>query len=495
MNLKKQFVIISFILNSLCSFSQGIDNLWMMGYESSAGFPYGGINIDFSSGVPNIYGVNRIQNFKATNANITDSLGNLLFSSNGIWIADATGDTMLNGSGLNPSDYTTSNIPYGLYIPQGNVIIPAPGNPELYYLFHITIDETTSTGHYITHKLYSSTIDMSRNGGLGEVINKNTVRQNGSIVPGKLCAVKHGNGKDWWVMCHSYNTNGYYKFLVDSSGIHGPYSVGAGVLRLDATGQCAFSKDGSKMAYYDVITDLDIFDFDRCSGTFSNFHHIAINDSAQSAGVAFSPSGRFLYVSSMNYLYQYDLQSPNIDSSRIIVGVWDGFYSPQFPFATHFFLAQLAPNNKIYINCSNGTQAIHVINYPDSLGLACDLCQHCVQLPYYNAFTLPTPPNYHLGSLTGSICDTLLSVVENSELDYSFYPNPVTNSLHLYFGQAQKLEELRISNSIGQIVYVHEKPGIALENVTLNTEQLSSGIYICNLRTSEKTISFKFIKQ
>ena len=88
-------IIFFIIVNSLCAYSQGIDNLWMMGYESWAGFPYGGINIDFNSGTPNIYGVNRIQNFKATNANITDNSGNLLFSSNGVWIADATGDTML----------------------------------------------------------------------------------------------------------------------------------------------------------------------------------------------------------------------------------------------------------------------------------------------------------------------------------------------------------------------------------------------------------------
>ncbi len=349
----QKLTVLLIIVNSLCVFSQGIDNLWMLGYDSHSGLPFGGTNFEFSQGVPNIYYVNRIQNFGTTNANITDTAGNLLFSANGVWIADATGDTMLNGSGLNPSDYTTSNYQYGLSITQGNVIIPAPGNPQLYYLFHITIDETTMSGHYITHNLYCSTIDMSMNGGLGAVVNKNEVILNGDIVPGKLTAVKHGNGKDWWLISHLYNSFGFVKFLIDSAGIHGPYNTAAGVLRLDATGQCTFSKDGSRMAYYDVITDLDIFDFDRCTGDLSNFQHFAIDDSAQSAGVAFSPNGRFLYVSSMRYLYQYDLQSANIDSSKIIVGVWDGFYSPQPPFATLFFLAQLAPDNKIYINCSN----------------------------------------------------------------------------------------------------------------------------------------------
>ena len=46
-------------------FSQGRDNLWMMGYSSYAGLPYGGTNIDFSSGIPSVYYVNRPQNIVA----------------------------------------------------------------------------------------------------------------------------------------------------------------------------------------------------------------------------------------------------------------------------------------------------------------------------------------------------------------------------------------------------------------------------------------------
>ena len=493
MKIRKLFIFISIVVNSLCCFSQGIDNLWMMGYSSSAGFPYGGINIDFYSGAPTIYGVNRIQNFGATNSNITDSLGNLLFSTNGIWIADGTGDTMQNGNGLNPSAYTTSNIPYGLNIEQGNMIIPAPENPNLYYLFHITVDESTLSGHFITHKFYCSTIDMTLNGGLGGVVNKNTILMNGDITPGKLCAVKHGNGKDWWVFCHGYNSAIYKKFLVDSSGIHGPYPVGAGVLRLDATGQSSFSKDGTKFAYYDVNADLDIFDFDRCAGLFSNFQHFTINDSAQAAGVAFSPSGRFLYVSSRNYLYQYDLQSSNIDSSRITVGVWDGFYSPQFPFATSFFLAQLAPDNKIYINCSNSTQAIHVINNPDSLGLACDFCQHCVQLPFYNAYTLPTPPNYHLGSLSGSICDTLLSVQEANEILYSFYPNPTHDRFILALHSPINSDGLIIiSDQLGKQVKVVKLDSNSITQ-EVNISEIQSGIYFVSVVINERKIETKKI--
>ncbi len=82
--------------------------------------------------------------FFRTNANITDTAGNLLFSTNGAYIANATGDTMLNGAGLNPAWYT-SLYPNGLHIGQGSLILPKPDHPGTYYLFHGTLDDPSTT--------------------------------------------------------------------------------------------------------------------------------------------------------------------------------------------------------------------------------------------------------------------------------------------------------------------------------------------------------------
>src|SRR5205085_5192250 len=113
-------------------------------------------------------------------------------------------------------------------------------------------------------------------------------------------------------------------------------------------GQICFSPDGKKLAWYDATTDLDILDFDRCTGQFSNLIHVDINDSAVSAGVAFSASSQFLYVSSTTYVYQFDMNAVDIAASKTTVAVWDTFYSPSPPAATVFYLAQLGPDGKIY---------------------------------------------------------------------------------------------------------------------------------------------------
>lgn len=90
------------LLAPVCSLhAQGLNNLWMGGYENASPNPIvGGVDLEFSSGNAIISAVDRGIDFSRTIAIITDSAGNLLFSTNGAYIAN--GDTMLNGGGLNP---------------------------------------------------------------------------------------------------------------------------------------------------------------------------------------------------------------------------------------------------------------------------------------------------------------------------------------------------------------------------------------------------------
>jgi len=156
--------IFSFFLFSVLisnGFSQGINNLWLMGYQSWAGPPlFGGVNMDFSGGVLNTSYQSRPMNFNCTNSNICDAAGNLLFCCNGLYIANATFDTMQNGSGINPGIYTTNRDSFGLAIPQANLIIPFADDSSKYYLFHETCDDYGHT--YCTLHLYYSVIDTYR---------------------------------------------------------------------------------------------------------------------------------------------------------------------------------------------------------------------------------------------------------------------------------------------------------------------------------------------
>lgn len=470
--------------------AQGIDKKWLLGYDCCTVLLHPMV-MDFSSGTMSISLSQRSMNFDATIGEIYDKNNSLLFYSNGVYVANALDDTMQNGSDLNPSGFTTAYRTHGLTLPQGNLVIPFPNDSSKYYLFHMTINDNIT---YASTYFYYSIIDMSLDGGLGAVTQKNTVLINDSLVPGRITACKHANGRDWWVFVHQFHSSKMYKFLVTPTGIQGPWLDDLVTWRTIAGGQALFSVQGDKFVYYEPYYDLDIWDFDRCTGTFSNLVHIDINDSAFSAGAAFSPSGRYLYLSSTNFIYQFDLQSSNIDSSKLILGVYDGYATNGF--WANFYLMALAPDGRIYINCANSTSVFHVINYPDSAGIASDFCQHCIQLPYFNAFTMPNFPNYFLGPDVNSVCDSLpnaIATITKPEVDFAAFPNPTNKDLFISYPN-ENIKEVSLYNSVGQLILL-DYDLIKNEYIHFDVADLSSGLYYVSVQTDKRKVSRKFVRE
>ena len=96
-----------------------------------------------------------------------------------------------------------------------------------------------------------------------------------------------------------------------------------------------------------------IFDFDRCSGVFSNKFHIPLievfdtfpNVLSYVGALSFSPNGQYLYSSWASQIHQFDLAAMDIIGSKVLVAEFDTSDIPG-PFITH----QLAPDGKIYIS-------------------------------------------------------------------------------------------------------------------------------------------------
>jgi len=488
--MKKSLIYMSIFISHLSCYGQGIDNLWMLGYNNAGG----GFNFDFSTGVRNIYTSPRPMNFTTTSLTYCDAAGDVLFYTNGVYIANAQDDTMMNGSGLSPSWYTDVVGWNGLFIPQTALAIPFPGLPSRYFLFHNTIDDSIA----YSYRMYYSEIDMSLDGGLGAVVSRNNVLVADTIICGRITGVKHANGRDWWVVFHGGKNDKYFIYLVNPAGIHLHNIQQIGGILTSWPGQVCFSPDGSRFAWYDGRNDLHLLDFDRCTGIFSNHLHVAINDSADGGGVAFSSNSQVLYVSSSKYVYQFDLSSSNIASTQTTVAVWDGHYSPSPPAATVFYLAQLAPDNKIYISSQNGVLSMHVIEYPDSLGLACNVCQHCIALPAYNGTTIPNHPNYHLGALGSSICDSLPTdigdLVESTAEEIVLFPNPVQDILYVRNPASNTQKEIRLYNSLLQQVSIPISLINQGEYFEVNASGILPGVYFLEIITEKGKVLKRFVK-
>lgn len=389
--------------------AQKHDYIWAMGYDGgsiSIEQPWFGITELHFSDFGKVDTVNvqfATTNFNDTNASICDKNGNPVFFFNGIHVDNSTWGIMENGDTLNPPAI------FGYDLQQGAIAIPISNNQSKYLLFHLTESIFDGIGSASSH-LYYSIIDQEKNNGLGCVILRKQLLIQDTLDFGKLTITRHANGRDWWLMVPKFNSNNIYTLLVQGSNIYTNQQEIEGSIIESGLGQAAFSPDGNWYAIVNLVNGfdeddfLDLFRFDRCQGTVSNRLKINIGKYAYSGGVSFSKNSRFLYVSHFDHIYQYDLWAINIESSKKTVAIFDGFTDP---FPTRFYLAQLAPDGKIYINIPNGTRLLHTIQYPDKEGTACTVKQHSFHLPTYNASSLPNFPNYRLGSIDGSPCDTL----------------------------------------------------------------------------------------
>ena len=474
--------------------AQGRNNLWMSGYDSGAGTGFGGTNIDFNFPAPLIYQQNRPMNISFTFSSITGINGNLLFYSNGCHIANQNNDTLLNGNDFNTGSLTWANCSYGVPINQGVLIIPAPDDTDKYYLFSLSAEPVTNSIQ--PPHLACTLIDMTLDSGLGAALWKDSIVIDDTLAMGMLTACKHANGRDWWITIPEYQSNCYYSLLLTPSGTSSPVKqcLNQSTGDFDWSGQSVFSPDGTKYARYDKDNGLMIFDFDRCNGIFSNPLNLFINDSAQCGGVAFSPNSQYLYVSSWLHIYQFDMLATNVLASQTTVAVWDTFYSPHPPLATTFYLAQLAPDGKIYLTSNNGTNALHKINSPDNPGLACDVQQHSVLLPTYNVSTIPNHPHYFLAAKAGSICDSLgVGLNENGSASHQIivYPNPVKNQLFIQTQSTAK-NTFTLLTVFGQQLF-NIKSNTSTTQIDFS--KYESGIYYLKIQNKETTLTEKIIKQ
>jgi len=434
----------------------------------------------------------REMSFRYTNATISNDTGQLLFYTNGVYIANALDDPMMNGSGLNPSWYTSSFSNTGLRIPQAALIIPKPGDDSLFYLFHSTLDYPTPLAR--PRFMYQSVIDMKGDNGLGVVIQKNHVIKEDTLYDNAFNVCRHANGRDWWLLVQRWGSNiGYYTFLITPDTIQQTNYQTFPFDGLQA-GQSCFSPDGSKyiISYWWGVA---FFEFDRCSGMLTFINHKYFGGSIFCLGASISPNSRYAYVTlGGNEILQYDLNASNIVASEQVVATYDGFQAPA-GWNTNFWMHQIGPDGKIYINTTSTTMALHTIESPDSVGVACNVQQHSILLPKFNA-TLPNFPNYRLGALAGSPCDTLTGVhnAPTHDLKFRVYPNPNNGEFNIGYQLPQNTQALlEILDINGKLIWSRQLPAWStMQNIILG-DNIAPGFYFINIRSGNNSVTQKLI--
>lgn len=395
-------LILTILLLIICNVSQAQleTSNWYFGRNAG---------LDFKTENPTILTDGALDNWEGV-ATFSDSLGNLLFYTDGQTIWNREHDVMVNGDGLIGHHGSTESA----------IIVPWPENEGKYYVF--VVDENGCG------PLSYSIVDMSLDEGRGAVTDvKNVILED--LVVEKVTAIRHSNNTDFWLLTRitghnndetqtpNFKGNCVVEYLINETGIvtssrtefpigtinysnldfldvgYKPFAIG--YMRISPTGRFIACATTARVKFGGIpCAILDLYQFEPSTGVISKYAVIA-DDMVSLYGVEFSNDASKLYYSSQYSVFQVDLTLPtieDIEASAIEIGYYDyeSFGMKEFPdiqpydYATwedyvealdklspHTGALQLAINGKIYV-AQNNCEYLGVINNPREKGTACN---------------------------------------------------------------------------------------------------------------------------
>jgi len=341
-------------------------NNWFFGENSG---------ISFESGSPVAVSGGQLSTEEGC-ASISNSNGVLLFYTNGVFVYNKNHQQMPNGYGLLGNQSST----------QSAIIVPKPGSASIYYVFTVMDQNSSSQG------LRYSTVDMSLEGGLGDIVSteKNILVLSNSAE--KITAVKSNNDNS--VLVITFKGDSFYVYRVTESGVNTTAIMisNGSVSAADKRGYLKASPDASKIAIaHQGNEKLILYDFNSATGLVDNTLILPlITPNNSPYGVEFSANSQMLYVLASNdagtgndpnnhttSIYQFDLSlsSPaDIIASRIVIDERNQFRGA----------LQLGPDLKIYRSQSltyyTGSPYLGVIHNPEISGAGCNYEHDAIDL-------------------------------------------------------------------------------------------------------------------
>lgn len=364
--LRKLLFIIALLSSFATVDAQKQANFWYFGQNAG---------LNFSLGPPAAL-TNGALNTGEGCSSISTATGALEFYTDGRFVYNKNHTQMPNGFGLNGNSSST----------QSGIIVPKPGSSTEYYIF--TVD---AADNGLAAGLCYTKVDMTLNGGLGDVV---TTEKNISLVPlacEKVTAVGHGDGLTFWVITKKWGNADFYSYRITFDGVEiipvisttGPPLVGN--IGQASKGYLKVSPDGTKIASANNTDfSVGIYNFDKFTGTVS--HLVSDNsypnpgggDPGGPYGVEFSPNSKYLYIGEWKAnrrISQYDLTSGDpttILASKVVVATVSQGSDP-------IGALQLGPDNRMYIARYNSGY-LSRINSPNVLGTFCGFQENAVNL-------------------------------------------------------------------------------------------------------------------
>lgn len=356
-------LVLFLFLSSNRAAAQGSDlyaNNWNFGF---------GAGMNFTSGTGAFQAGSTMNSFGGCSSISDPATGNLLFYTDGTKVYAANGTTMPNGTGLNGGQFAAQSV----------VIVPKPGSTTVFYLF------TTSASGAVAGLQYSE-VDMSLNGGLGDVTTNKNVPLSTPVAE-RITAIRACDNTNYWVIAHGWNNANFLVYNVTAAGVNttavtsnvglpmpnvvGNFFASLGQMKASPTGKAlALVQSGPAGA-------VQYFDFNNSTGAVSAAVTLPYQDG--SYGASFSPDGTKIYTTAFRTLpntlvqsdlWQYDLFQPA--AAPLLIH--------QYLDTTNFMASlQLGRDGRVYAAVVF-LDSMYAINTPNAKGAACNFVENVFPL-------------------------------------------------------------------------------------------------------------------
>ncbi|NCA77010.1 MAG: hypothetical protein EOM90_11820 [Alphaproteobacteria bacterium] len=346
-------------------FSQHEWDNWLFGNQTG---------ITFKFGPPQGLPTNHLSTQRNT-VSVSDSLGNLLFYSNGHQVLNREHNIMPNGNDLHGNIDCDKTVG----------VVQKLDDDSSYYLFTMKAQIPTPADY---NGLYYSVINMRLDGGLGDLEpgQKEIMVQGTNSCPTQMTIVRHKNNRDAWVIVRNvHNENNFSAYLVTAAGVSStpvvsPTSYLHNTIPVCNPGSMKVSPDGTMLAYPCLPSDSGAFcSFNSETGQITPRFFFRVGPWGWGLWMymEFSRDSHYLYLSDGDWtyqpsnIYQYDAtakDSASFKQSEVLVG-----------HCSHGVHLQLAQDGKIYGDIS-GKDSLCVINNPSVGGVGCDFQLNAIHL-------------------------------------------------------------------------------------------------------------------
>lgn len=201
------------------------------------------------------------------------------------------------------------------------------------------------------------------------------------FVTEKLTAVRHCNGRDYWVI-YKLKDGGIRAVPVVTTGVNaGGMVTSAGLLPVinpnQIRGEMKVSPDGRWLAAVNESLGSELYRFNNATGSATA--GVIFDLGTMQYGVCFSSDSRILYTNNgwaslgnvQSSIFQFDLSQANIPASKITIGRLAVGNQPGH--------MQIAPDGRLYV-CINFQNYVGFIPNPNVLGPGCGFVQNGLSL-------------------------------------------------------------------------------------------------------------------